>query len=129
MRLFVKYPKGLVEEPILSTLVLETKTKLNVLRANMDGRIGEMIIDIEYEKVKEVVDFLRKRGVEVKEIHKGITLDRDRCIDCGACISICPTNALYLEDFSVKLDESKCGLCRRCVDDCPVRALKIKFDF
>ena len=129
MRLFVKYPKERVEEPILSALVLATKANLNVLRAHMDGRVGEIIIEIEDKKAGAAMDFLKQRGIEVKEISKGITLDRDKCIDCGACISICPVKAIYAEDFSVKLDESKCVLCKRCVEDCPVRALKVEFEF
>lgn len=129
MKLYVKYPKKLTKEPILSSLILETKTPINVLRAKMDGRTGEMIIDVEDEKVESVRKFLKRKGTEVKEISKGVTLDRDICIDCGACVSICPVNAFRIDNFSVELDESKCTLCKQCIDKCPVGALKIEFMF
>ena len=36
---------------------------------------------------------------------KLIELDKDKCIDCGACFSICPVSAISIaEDFTIETD-------------------------
>ncbi len=37
------------------------------------------------------------------------------CIDCGACVAVCPQEAL---DTSYRLDEKKCDQCMKCVQAC-----------
>jgi len=64
--------------------------------------------------------------VVVEELKDKINLDREKCIDCGACISLCPVNCLSMEDFELKVDDNKCILCGRCVKACPLNALSIK---
>ena len=46
------------------------------------------------------------------------------CCGCGACINVCPTDALvYSNDqygfFRPRIDESKCILCGKCSSVCP----------
>jgi len=42
------------------------------------------------------------------------------CNQCGNCISVCPTKAIYM-DFSgiVRIEHSKCIKCLSCVSACP----------
>jgi len=52
--------------------------------------------------------------------------DQEECIQCGACISLCPQRAIELtEDCSVSFDKQKCRgeACGVCLDSCPVRAI------
>ena len=42
----------------------------------------------------------------------------DRCIGCGKCIKVCPTNAIYIEDDRMKFDTKKCIQCGKCVEVC-----------
>ncbi len=51
-------------------------------------------------------------------------LARDTCIFCGACVGVCPTNAMFLEynDRDIWIDEN-CTDCLLCVRVCPVGAL------
>ena len=44
-----------------------------------------------------------------------------RCYHCtdAACVSVCPTGALYKEDGMTRLDCSKCIGCGYCTDACP----------
>ncbi len=53
-----------------------------------------------------------------------IDLIEPDCILCGACVPICPTDALALNE---KLDISQpaCYGCGRCVDICPTEALAL----
>ncbi len=44
-----------------------------------------------------------------------------RCYHCAdaACVTVCPTGALYKEDGLTRLDREKCSGCTYCVDACP----------
>ncbi|MDR2568070.1 MAG: 4Fe-4S binding protein [Mycoplasmataceae bacterium] len=54
-----------------------------------------------------------------------VEVNQKQCISCGACTSVCPTEALYFDkDYKIKYDSSKCTNCGACVKVCPVRAIK-----
>jgi len=52
------------------------------------------------------------------------TLNREKCMKCGACVAVCPFAALELEHFPVN-DVKKCTLCGTCEKVCPMRAIKV----
>jgi ferredoxin len=52
-----------------------------------------------------------------------IEVDDQICLVCGACVGICPANAMCLENDQLKISEELCTFCGRCVLICPVRAL------
>jgi ferredoxin len=53
-------------------------------------------------------------------------VNESECIDCGACISICPREVFSLDsDFKLKLAEEKCVLCGKCIEACPHQALML----
>lgn len=54
-----------------------------------------------------------------------VKVDKNKCISCGGCVSVCPVTALEMKDrYPVCSD--KCTNCRICVKFCPVGALEIK---
>ncbi|HQO06291.1 MAG TPA: 4Fe-4S binding protein, partial [Fervidobacterium sp.] len=42
------------------------------------------------------------------------------CVNCGACISLCGSDALTFVDGKFGFDKEKCTLCGLCSDACPV---------
>ncbi len=50
--------------------------------------------------------------------------DRKKCIECLACVDVCPNHAHVLEPFHY-IDRGKCNVCGRCVEVCPGNALEI----
>ena len=46
-------------------------------------------------------------------------LDRDICMGCGACYSVCPVNAITMEYARPKSDDKRCLLCGCCFQHCP----------
>ena len=53
-------------------------------------------------------------------------VDDDLCYGCGACIALCPVDALTLEDLLAIVDEPTCTHCEHCIPACPVHALSLK---
>lgn len=126
--MLLKYSADKVGEPILASVIKETGMLLNILTAEVSSSGAEILltIDAPEDEIAKTIELFQRKGVEVLEIERGIELDQEKCFDCGACVSLCPTGALRLaEDYSLKLDEDKCIYCEICVPPCPVRALKI----
>ncbi len=46
----------------------------------------------------------------------------DDCINCGACESECPVNAITAGDDKYVIDATTCIDCGACADVCPVSA-------
>jgi nitroreductase/NAD-dependent dihydropyrimidine dehydrogenase PreA subunit len=53
-----------------------------------------------------------------------ISVDREKCTLCGACVETCPFQIFSLEDSEVRLHhEEECMACGHCVSVCPVEAV------
>ncbi|MAS49998.1 MAG: ferredoxin [Euryarchaeota archaeon] len=52
-------------------------------------------------------------------------VDDDRCYGCGACIGLCPTNALSMKELLAIVEQELCTYCEHCIPSCPVDALEI----
>ena len=46
----------------------------------------------------------------------------DECINCGACVDCCPTNAIAEGGEKYVIAEDDCISCGACADACPVGA-------
>ncbi len=53
-------------------------------------------------------------------------IERNRCLRCGACVSVCPELALDLKEDGVKNDAKKCTTCGICSKVCPPHAITVK---
>ncbi|MCS7121063.1 MAG: 4Fe-4S dicluster domain-containing protein [Archaeoglobaceae archaeon] len=125
MRLLLKYDSKTVKRPLLSSAALKTGALINILRAFVESRKGEILIEVPDEKAKEVEDFLISEGVSVLELKRGVTVD-ENCVHCGLCISVCPTEAInFDEERKILVFEERCIHCEICVKVCPVSALKL----
>ena len=52
-----------------------------------------------------------------------ITVERERCDLCGACVAVCEPLAIRIAGVSLEYDAAACTACRDCVITCPVEAL------
>ena len=52
-------------------------------------------------------------------------IDKEKCTGCGACIDVCPVEAVVLEDGKANVDEDTCVECGRCADECPNDAITL----
>lgn len=128
-KILLRYSMEKANQPILASIIRETGASINILRANLSTEGGEIFIGIDEpdKKAEEVINLFKKNGVKVEEIKRAIRLDEEACIECGACISLCPTDALKLgEDYSIVFSEDECVYCEACIPPCPTSALSLR---
>lgn len=53
-----------------------------------------------------------------------VSVDTEKCLGCGLCVSICPVQAISLEDKKAIIDHKKCNACMQCANQCPVEAIR-----
>jgi len=129
-RIYVlKFPKEVIDQPIISNLVKKYDLEFNILKATiLLQQEGVMVLEFIGHKanVKKGIAYLNEMGVSVKSMAGNIHRDEEKCYQCGACTGVCPTGALSLHrpDMAVLFDEEKCTACGLCVSVCPARALE-----
>ncbi|MDP3564146.1 MAG: 4Fe-4S binding protein [Methanoregula sp.] len=124
MKLLVNFSRGKGRKPIIAQVVRDTGVLINVERAVIDSSEGEALIDVPDDQCKLVSDTMISLGAKVHILEHGVSLDESECVDCGACISICPREVFSFDkDWKLSLDEKRCVLCGKCVDACPSHAL------
>lgn len=52
-----------------------------------------------------------------------INIDDSKCIVCGACVAVCPTEALIIEGLTLRSVPERCRPCGRAALVCPTGAL------
>jgi ferredoxin len=126
VRILLRFSEEIVEEPITSQIILELKVPINIIAAHVNSKGGEVLAEVPDAALDKVVKAFRKRGATVS-IPKLIEVDSEKCVSCGACVTLCPVEAITIdEDASVVFDKEKCigSICSACVDACPSRAIK-----
>ncbi len=74
MRLSLRFPKGLVQKPIIYQLGHDFKVATNIRRANIDEEIGWMILELdgEMDEIERAMENLDKQGVKVDPLEGDI---------------------------------------------------------
>ncbi len=133
-RIYVlKFPKEVIDQPIISNLVKKYDLEFNILKATiLLQQEGVMVLEFIGHKanVKKGIAYLNEMGVTVKSMAGNIRRDDEKCYQCGACTGVCPTGALSLHrpDMAVLFDEEKCTACGLCVSVCPARAMEVSLN-
>jgi ferredoxin len=52
-------------------------------------------------------------------------VDDQKCTGCGACVDVCPVDAITLSHDKAVIDRSVCTACGQCVEECPNEAISI----
>jgi ferredoxin len=126
MKLLVNFSRGKGRGPIIAQVVRDTGVLINVERAVIDSSEGEALIEVPDDQCKLVRDTMTRLGAKVNILEHGINLNESECIDCGACISICPREVFSFDpEWKLKMAEERCVLCGKCIDACPHKALTL----
>jgi len=130
-RIVLTFPHKLVDKPIVYKLVKDFDLVFNILQAKITPQEEGLLI-LELTGTKENyangIKYLTDFGVNIQPLSKDVTRNDDRCTHCGACITICPTEALIMDKSTMKVifDSDKCIACELCVKACPPRAMVVK---
>jgi len=126
VRILLRFSEKLVQQPITSQIILEQRVPINIITASINSKGGEILAEIPDAALEKTVKAFRRKGVTVS-LPKLIEVDSEKCFSCGACVALCPVEAITIaEDFSIVFNKEKCvgSTCSACVDACPVRAIK-----
>lgn len=126
MKIKINISSETVVKPIIAESILETGVLLNVSQAHFDRSHGEVVADVAESQYDKIYTALTSRGARVTRLDSPIEWNQEECVECSACISVCPTRVFSLdEDYSLKVDKAKCIQCGTCVEMCPHRALTL----
>ncbi|MDK2892908.1 4Fe-4S binding protein [Methanohalophilus sp.] len=124
MMIKVNISADIVGEPIIAESIIETGTILNISQAHFDSNHGEIIAEVEMSQFPKIRDALISRGAEVAILDNPIMRDEEECVECGACISVCPVKVFSFDrEWNLQIDADKCIQCGTCLKMCPHNAL------
>jgi ferredoxin len=131
-RIVLRFPRRLVDRPIVSRLVKDFNLDFNILKASVTpDEEGLMVMELsgKQDDYDNGVRYLAETGVKIQSLSQNVTRNEERCTYCGACITICPTGAFELDPVSrrVTFDNEKCLACELCIKACPPRAMELHF--
>jgi ferredoxin len=129
-RIVLKFPHKLLDKPIVYKLVKEFDLVFNILQARITPQEeGLMVLELSGSKENYAngIKYLTELGVDIQPLSRDVSRDDNRCTHCGACVTVCPTEALYLDKDTMKIvfDSDKCIACELCVRACPPRAMVV----
>jgi len=131
-RLVLNFPPHLIDQPVTYQLITKYQLKVNILRARITPKEwGRLVIEVSGTKknLDAALRFVAEVGVDVKPLAQDVLWHEERCIECTACTSICPTGALSVSrpDMRVSFRHEKCIACELCVPVCAYAAVEITF--
>ena len=131
-RIVLRFPRRLVDRPIVSRLIKDFNLDFNILKASVTpDEEGLMVLECKGERpdYDRGVQYLTEAGVQIESLSREVTRNDERCTQCGACVGVCPTLAFVVDKKTreVKFLSDKCIACNICVLACPARAMELHF--
>ncbi|MBW1721998.1 MAG: 4Fe-4S binding protein [Deltaproteobacteria bacterium] len=131
--LSLRFPAGVVNEPIVCNLAKQFDLTFNILKATIyPRREGLVVMELRGHRknFQKGIRYLKSLGMKVESVDQDIKRDEEKCYHCGACTAVCPTGALHVKrpEMEVVFETDRCSACELCVPACPARAMEVKFD-
>ncbi len=131
-KVVLHFPHESVDKPVVSRLVRDYRMDVNILKASIDpDEVGLMVVELtgEPDDFDAGLAYLADTGITIQPLSQDIRRNDERCSSCGACVSICPTEALSVDraTMEVLFSDDACVACELCVKVCPLRAMEIHY--
>jgi L-aspartate semialdehyde sulfurtransferase ferredoxin len=129
-RITLHFPREAVHQPITYRLAVEFDIAAKILRAQIaPNQSGTMVVELsgDIDDLAAAEQWLETQGIGLDRAPGEIRIDRERCVDCGICTSICPSGALRCEapNWQLQFDAKRCLLCEQCIPSCPLEAIAL----
>jgi ferredoxin len=131
-KIVLNFSKEIMDQPVVCQLAREYDLTFNILKAKITPKEeGLMVLELTGtdSQYRKGVKYLREQGVVIKPLSKDVIRVEGKCTHCGACLAVCPTDAMAVdrETWKVIFDPQKCIGCELCLPACPPRAMEIEF--
>ncbi|MBM3499983.1 MAG: 4Fe-4S dicluster domain-containing protein [Armatimonadetes bacterium] len=131
-KVVLHFPLHQLNQPVVNNLIKRYDLDFNILRAEVTpNERGFVVLELtgEEQNFCDGLAWLDTLGVTVQPLSEDVVRLDDRCTHCGACVTSCPVDALYVDRPSqaVIFDQEACIGCGICVDVCPPRAMVVQF--
>ena len=126
----LRFTKKTWNKPVIHGLSKESDLVFNILEAKVLPRqdaYAIMSLEGTEKEYAKGIEYLKSCNVVIEEVSDTIERDEDSCVDCGACIAVCPSDALYVDgpEKKVTLEKDKCIACGNCVEVCTVQCMSL----
>jgi len=123
-------PREKVTGPVISATISKTGAQFYITDAKVGEWGKELIVEIvgTDEQVDDAVSSLERSGAKISRYGEKAFFDRDTCVDCGACYTLCPWFAIEIPpDWEIRHLPDKCVEgCSLCMACCPVNAITLR---
>jgi len=131
-RVVLHFPSRLVEQPLIYRLIKDYDLSFNIMKASIiPNQEGYVVLELsgEQDKYDQGIKYITSAGVKIESLSHSVLRNEERCTNCGACITICPTKAFSLDTATrlVSFDNNRCVACGLCIKACPPRAMELHF--
>lgn len=127
-RVTLSFPKRLSQMPVTYRLAKDFNVAANIIRAQVaPNQVGKLVVELsgDIDELDAAIDWMHSMDVGVSLASQEIMVDEQRCVHCGLCTGICPTEALSLDPqtFRLTFTRSRCIVCEQCIPVCPTQAI------
>ena len=131
-KIVLHFPHEQFGKPVVSKLVRDFDIDFNILKASITPREeGILVLEVtgEQKNYLKGLEYLESCGIKIQPLSQDIKRDEAKCTHCGACIAVCPTEALTIDraTMEVSFDDDECAACELCIKVCPPRAMEVHY--
>jgi len=131
-KIVLHFPHEQIDKPVVSKLVRDFDIDFNILKASITPREeGILVLEVtgEKDKYQKGLKYLESCGIRIQPLSQDIKRNDAKCTHCGACLAVCPTEALTVDrdSMEVNFDYDECAACELCIKACPPRAMEVHY--
>lgn len=131
-KVVLRFDAKIVDQPIMYKLIKDYNLVTNILKADINpNKQGYLVLELsgESEHYAEGIEYLNSLGISVDALQEKVVWLEEKCIQCGACTGLCPTQALIMNrpSMEVSFDGDKCIVCEMCLKSCLAKAFELRF--
>ncbi|MGC8605245.1 MAG: NIL domain-containing protein [Desulfomonilaceae bacterium] len=123
------FKSNIMYKPVIYRLARDFDLIFNILEAKiLPRKEGRILLELRGSEntIADGIKFLQENRVVVEPLSQRVWREEEKCVNCGACTGLCPTEALSMKrpEMIVTFDVEKCVACGICGLVCPFGAMR-----